>query len=620
MSRTLYHYYERELTFIRQLAQDFAKQYPAAAGRLLVEANRSTDPHIERLIESFALLTGRIQNKLDDEFPELTSALLGVLYPHYLAPIPSMAIVQFGLDRERAQLPEGFLIDRKSRLSVRPIGDQQCKYRTGYPVTLWPVQLAGARFMKPPFPRGLTPPRGTVAALRLQLACMGDLTFDKLELDSLRFFLTGEHETIAILYEALFNHVLQAVFFSPDNVARPSAIIIEPQDCLAQVGFELEDGLLPYPRQSFLGYRLLSEFFAFPARFLFVDLRGLKRVCRSGFQERVDVVLFFNRGSSKLEQDISADTFRLGCTPIVNVFEQTAEPIPLSHSRFEYRIIPDVASPDGMEVYSVDSVTSVDPVTSVQTEYQPFYSFRHTIGEADEEVRTFWYASRRPSLRPRDRGTEVYLSLVDLDFDPRLPSDPVLVVRTTCTNRELPVMLREAGDRIPFDLELAAPVSQVLCVHSPTNPLRPPLRRGTYWRVISHLSLNHLSLSASPDGLEAFKEILRVYDFSDPEFDKQTALVTQQLIDGITGMASRKVTGRIASPHGMSFCRGTEVRLEFDDEKYVGTGVYLFASALERFLGLYTSLNSFTQLIAKTKLGERPFKIWPPRAGAQQLI
>src|SRR5690242_10019518 len=119
MSQTLYHYYERELTFIRQFAQDFARQYPAAAGRLLLEPNRSADPHIERLIEAFALLTGRIQHKLDDDFPELTTALLGVLYPHYLAPVPSMAIVQFELDPARGRLPGGFLIDRHSRLRTR---------------------------------------------------------------------------------------------------------------------------------------------------------------------------------------------------------------------------------------------------------------------------------------------------------------------------------------------------------------------------------------------------------------------------------------------------------------------------------------------------------------------
>src|SRR5947209_20492761 len=139
MTEALYPYYERELIFIRQFARDFAKQYPAAAGRLRLEANQSTDPHIVRLIESFALLAGRIHHKLDDELPELTDALLGLLYPHYLAPVPSMAIVQFAVDPENNSLPDGFGIDKHSVLSTQVVEEGPCTYRTGYPVTLWPI-------------------------------------------------------------------------------------------------------------------------------------------------------------------------------------------------------------------------------------------------------------------------------------------------------------------------------------------------------------------------------------------------------------------------------------------------------------------------------------------------
>ena len=163
-----------------------------------------------------------------------------------------------------------------------------------------------------------------------------------------------------------------------------------------------------------------------------------------------------NRGSEKLEQDINVNTFQLGCTPAINLFEQTAEPIALDLSRHEYRVVPDVANQNGMEVYSVDQVTGVDPISGRTTEYQPFYSFRH--GARFEEQQTFWYATRRPSLQPTDRGTEVHLSLVDLGFDPRLPAESTLVVRTTCTNRELPLILQKAGERLALELEAAAPL------------------------------------------------------------------------------------------------------------------------------------------------------------------
>lgn len=615
MSQELHPYYERELLFIRQLAQEFARQYPAAAGRLLLEPNRSIDPHVERLIEAFALLAGRIHHKLDDEFPELTSAILGVLYPHYLAPIPSMAIIQFDLDYEQSPLPDGFLIDRGSRLHTSPVSDVACRFRTVYPVRLWPVHLASARYLTPPFPAGLAPPPGTAAVLRLRLECRSGLSFADLGLDRLRFYLAGEAQVVATLYETLFNDVTK-VAFRPLDDGEP--LWFDPSECLSQVGFEHDQGMLPYSPRSFLGYRLLTEFFAFPSKFQFADLGSLNFVCTEHFGKALDVVLYLSRSSSNLEQGVNTDTFRLGCSPVVNLFEQTAEPIPITQTRHEYRVVPDVASQQGMEVYSVDSVVGTDPVSRVTTEYHPFYSYKHGISR--EERRTFWTATRRPSVREGDRGTEVELSLVDLDFNPKLPAESMLVVRTTCTNRDLPGKLAMYGDRLRFSLESAAPLARIRCLRLPTVPVRPPTRRGSLWRLVSHLNLNHLSLGGTVESRDALQEMLRLYDFSDPESGEATAAVTRQLIDGITSLSSRRIVHWLDAPEASGFCRGTEITIEFDEKKYVGTGVFLFASVLERFLALYASINSFTRMVARTRGGEGPLKQWPPRAGEQPMI
>lgn len=618
MSETLYPYYERELLFIRQLAQEFARRYPAAAGRLLLEPNRSTDPHVERLIEAFALLAGRIHRKLDDEFPELTDALLSVLYPHYLAPIPSMAVVQFALDAGRAQLPDGFSIDRHSRLHTRPVNDVPCRFRTCYPVKLWPITVAEARLQPPPFPAHLQPPPLTAAVLTLRLECQAGMTFTGLSLDRLRFYLCGDNQVIPLLYELLFNHTQQVVFRPLDTEQRRTPLVFARDACLFPVGFERDEGLLPYPNQSFVGYRLLTEFFTFPNKFWFVDLGGFEQVRRAGFGSRLEVICYLNRTSANLEQSVDAATFRLGCTPVVNLFEQTAEPIPLTQARYEYRVVPDVSKPLGMEVYSIDSVTGTDPTTSTLREYQPFYSFRH--GQSRESQRAFWYASRRPSLLENDRGTEMHLHLVDLDFHPALPAESVLVVRTTCTNRDLSAILQRAGEDLYFELEAAAPLAGIPCLRTPTVPLRPPLRRGAYWRLLSHLNLNHLSLSDGEEGRAALQEILRLYDFSDAEAGPQLASVTQHVIEGITDVRSRRVVGRIQGATASGFCRGLEVAIEFDEQKYVGVGVYLFACVLERFLGLYASINSFTQLVARVSQREGYLKKWLPRAAEQQLL
>jgi type VI secretion system protein ImpG len=260
-------------------------------------------------------------------------------------------------------------------------------------------------------------------------------------------------------------------------------------------------------------------------------------------------------------------------------------------------------------VYSIDAVTCTPPSLEEPIHVQPFYSFKQAA--AAERQQAFWYASRRASERKGDAGTEVYLSLVDLKFQPTLPAVETLTIHATCTNRDLPARLPFGGDRGDFQLEGAAPLSRIRCLTKPTETLRPPLRRGTQWRLTSHLTLNYLSIAEG--GREPLQEILKLYDFSESP-------VIQQQIAGITNVTSRRVVGRPPSMPWNGFCRGIEVTIEFDEQKYVGSSVFLLASVLERFLGLYASINSFVQFVAKTRQREEPLKRWLPRAGEQILL
>jgi type VI secretion system protein ImpG len=531
--------------------------------------------------------------------------------------------VQFVADPARTPLLDGFAIPKHTEVLTPPVNDLRCRYRTAYPVTLWPVAVVGARLQGPPWqslrlPPGFRLPDGTAAVLRLQLECQAGAKFADLSLDALRFHLLGENHVVAELYELLLNHTSQVSIVPADQPTAPRLDLTAAQ-ALAPVGFEPGDDLFPYPPQSFPGYRLLTEFFAFPAKFWFVDLLGLGRACRAGFGKRADVLVCLKRTSANLEKAVEAATFRLGCAPAVNLFEKTAEPIPVTQARYEYRVVPQADQTDGMEVYSVDEVTGMDPEGGPEpVAYRPFFGIAHPCGRGRE---AYWYASRRASTRENDHGTEVYLNLVDRGWDPLMPATTTLVVRTTCTNRELAAPLQRAGDQLALELKLAAPVSEVRCVRTPTLPLRPPRRRrGSYWRLLSHLSLNHLSLTDLEEGRLALQEILRLYDFSDPESGHQRAEVHALLVEGLVGVSSRRVVGRVGEAATAGFCRGVEVTVELDEEKYVGTGAFLFAAVLERFLALYATVNSFTQLVAKAKQGERVIKRWPPRAGDKPLL
>jgi type VI secretion system protein ImpG len=610
MSEELLPYYNRELAYLRRLGAEFAEAYPKIAGRLRLGEDAAEDPHVERLIEAFAFLSARIRHKLDDDFPEITDALLGVLYPHFLAPIPSMAVVQFVLDRGQAELTTGYPIARDAPIETDPIGGEPCRFRTCYPVTLWPVELTAAELTGPPFTAPSVPYMSkTTAVLRLQLRCFAkELTFGKLAVDRLRFFLKGQAQHVFALYELLFNNVLGVALAASPADPRPALC---DAACLEQVGFDREQGMIPYPARSFLGYRLLSEYFAFPSKFLFFDLL-LNRPALAAAGNKLDVFIYLNRSSRELEQNVSRETFQLGCAPVVNLFSQRAEPIPLSHAETQYRVVPDARRPLVAEVYSIDRVTATSPDNETR-EYAPFYSIQH--GASTGRGKAFWYAARRPAGEtrgPSDRGTEVFLSLVDLDFRPAAPADWVLDVETTCLNRDLPYRLPFGGGQPRLRLSQGAPLERIECLTRPTPTLRPALRRGALWRVISHLSLNHLSLGDQEDGADALREILKLYDFADSAESRST-------IEGILSVRSRRVVGRTGGLRG-GVCRGVEVAVHLDEERFSGSGLFLFASLLERFAALYCSINSFSRLVVSTNKREGELRRWPPRAGETVLL
>jgi type VI secretion system protein ImpG len=605
--------YEDELKYIRRLGVEFARERPKIADRLLLdrETGESEDPHVERLIEAFAFLTARIRLKLDDEFPEITDALLGVLYPHYLAPIPSMSLVQFELSPGQGHLTGGYTIPRHSRLYSREVRGLPCRFRTAYPVTLWPLELVSARYLTAPFGALVAPPPGageTPALLRLELRTPANVKLSGLHLDRLRFFLNGDDLTTRTLYELIFNHVTHVVIRNGDP---HGPVHIQDAACLHPVGFGRDESLLPCDARSFVGYQLLTEYFTFPTKFLFWDLTGLEPTCGEQYRDRLEVFLFLNRNVPEMESRIKTDTFRLGCCPIVNLFAQEADPIRLTQNRHEYLVIPDVRHPDALEVYSIDRVYSTNPQQRRTVEYQPFYSFRHASQEPEQQV--YWYAQRRPSVRKGDSGTEMYLALADAAFDPRLPPTEVLSLQTTCTNRNLPGELRVAGGAAwQFQLEGQSPLKAIVPLVPPTATTRLPFAQNR-WRLISHLALNHLSLTGGADGAAALREVLKLYDFADTK-------VSSQHIAGILDVRSRRAVAPLRDGLSQGFCRALEITIEFDEDKYAGSGVFLFAAVLERFLTLYASLNSATRLVARTKQSVHELKRWPFRAGERTLL
>jgi type VI secretion system protein ImpG len=319
----------------------------------------------------------------------------------------------------------------------------------------------------------------------------------------------------------------------------------------------------------------------------------------------------FERGDRRqsLELGVAKGTFRLGCVPAVNLFDQLAEPILMEQKKFEYRIVSDARREESLDIFSIDDVTGVMAGSKDTVTYQPFFSHRHSLGGGPTQ--TFWHSTRKLSGWRTNKASDVYITFVDLTGTKKTPDRDTVTMRLTCSNGELPSRLPFGNERGDFELAQGGPITRIVALTKPTDALQPPQQHGLLWRLVSKLSLNYLSLVS--EGGDAFREILRLHNFTG-------SLSAEKQIDGILNLKSQPHFARLTSHHGVTFARGTRVELELDEEQFAGVGAYTFSAVMDVFLGLYTSMNSFSQLTIKTRQRKRALKQWPPRAGQKILM
>jgi type VI secretion system protein ImpG len=605
MSDTLLPYYDRELTAIHRLATEFAEAYPKIAGRLRLSPGGVDDPHVARLLDGVAFLAARVHHRLDDEFPELTDALLGMLYPHYLSPVPSCMVARLDCAAD-LQLPDTRPVG--TALETEPVRGEALRYRTTAPVTLWPIEVENIRLTGLPIVAPANPAAtGAVAALRITLKCaMPEMTFAQLGVDRLRFFLQGPSNQTLPLYELLGGHVLSMAF--ADSATDPNPVIV-PATSVQPAGFADDEALLPWSARGFSGFRLLTEYFAFPEKFLFIDIENIERKTMISGGNRLEVFIYLDRAVSELERTIGQQSMVLGCVPIVNLFSRRCEPIAVTHTQTEYRIVPDARRPHFAEVWSIERVRETRPDGSTRP-WRPFH--RLTESDPDPAAPGGFYHPTRRTAAPGVSGTEVFLTPHDPGFDPSAPGDAVLSVDALCLNRDLPTDLPYGGGRPSLRLvEGAASVAAVTPVTPPTTTLRPPLRENGFWRLISHLSLSHLSVTGGAGGADALKEVLRLYAFRDTP---ETTTAIEALMSVTSQPGAARAPGRMGA-----FCRGLDVTLEFDPRAWQVGGLFLLASVLERFLALHATINSFTRTRAVLRGRPGNAGAWPARSGTRVL-
>ena len=563
------------------------------------------------MIESFAYLNAKTQHKLNDDFPELSDALLSVLFPHYQAPIPAMSIVQFTPDAE--QLESCYTIPGNTLLETGLFKGERCLFTSTYPIELMPVKVTSASLMGRPFTTpGSNDIKGAESVLKISLKTLSaQIKFSELKPEKLRFYLKGQSQHINPLYQLLLNDCNNVVMTFPDA---DSSSVFMGKESIQAVGFGADEGLLPYPPSSFIGYRLLTEYFSFPEKFTFIDFTGFADNIAKNTGNSLDLYIYLNDSNIELEHNITAQTFSLGCTPVINLFKHRADPIKLDHTQQDYKIIPDARRPLGYEVYSVDRV-SASTSAGQQEEFHPIYGLSHEHQESNSH--SFWFTSRQSAklcASERDEGSHVFISFIDLNFNPNLPEDRTVNIESTCSNRDFPNKLPFAVDKSGLQcVNKSPPCSNITFLIQPGVSIRPPLRNHARWRLISHLNLNHLSITGGDDAAKALKEILRLYDF-------KNSASTRALIESIEDVNAKPISAPLFIDGRNTLCRGFEVTVVLDDIKLAGSSTYLFATVLEHFFSLYCSINSFTRVLIKLKNKEGYLKKCPPRSGEKILL
>lgn len=619
-------YYERELGILRTLAGQFAEQHPKVAARLRLGRDESQDPHVERLLQGAAFLAADVQKRLDDDFPELTDGLLDLLLPHALRPVPSMAIVRMAIDPKQAALTAGYLVPRGTELQTEEVEGERCTYRTCFATRLWPLHITAVQLGGPPFTLPMVPPAGTAAILSLGIETLAPgVRISQMALGALRLHLHADAgQPIAELYELLLTRCSGVVLFRDADDPAP---IVLPKEALVPAGFAADEAALPHDPRVFSGYRLLTEFFALPQKYLFIDLCGLTPERLAGFGASMRVAVLLTETSRELERIVGPGALHLGCTPVVNLFEQQFDSVQLDGRRSEVCLTPDSRRPRAIEIYRLDSVQVSEPGED-PTDVRPFYAISPTaptlVGDAATAGRLRWFAMRRMHREPRpdggvDRASDTWLSLVDEAAGPAAIAGLTVHSRGLCTNRNLPARLPFAVDRPRLQFrDGQGPIGTITCLTRPTVATRMLPGRGTGWRLVSHLSLNHLSLVDSGDGqaAKALREMLRLYLADDADDFEQR----RRWIESIVAVSSRRVAARVGGDRG-GVCQGVEVRLELDDGRFDDHAAYLFSSVIERFLAGWVNVNSFTRLVSTSRQRERRKEqwVWPPRAGAEVL-
>lgn len=625
MDPRLLNLYEQELRYFRESAGEFARAFPKIAHRLGIEGQEVADPYVERLIEATAFLAARVGLKVDAEYPRFTGHLLDIVYPHFLAPTPSMAVCSFTPDLDDANLAHGPTLPRNSGLRARHAVGQNthCEFRTAHALRVWPLEVTKAQYFTyaPDLPLAQHPrARDIRGGLRIGLRATAGLQMAQIALDSLEMYFGGADDVAWQLHACMHGQPV-GVMVRP---AQPTAPLQHlPGSAVAEVGYGDDEALLPVTATGFSGYRLVQEYFAFPERFRFARIDGLRRILAGLATTEIELIVLFSRGDAALEKLVTAENVLLHCVPAVNLFSKRLDRVAVTEGVSQFHLLADRTRPQDFEVHTVTDVMGHGGGQgdgAHEQAFLPFYAAFHGSRHSHPAYFTTTRDPRMLSVRQRGEGhrsshigSELFMQIVDPQQAPYASSLRQLAVTALVTNRDLPLLL-PAGRENDFDCVDSFPVQRVRMVRGPSRPVSPVVHQGLGWRVVDHLALNYLSLSdSSPaEGAAALREMLMLYAVHADE-------ARQGQVRGLLSVRTQPVTRRLPLPGPIAFGRGLEVRLEVDTTAFHGHSAFLFGAVMSHFLTRHVEVNHFVETVLAIA-GKGETMRWRPLCGTRQIL
>ena len=579
-------YFQDELTYLRELGKEFSDANPQLAPFL---AERGADPDVERLLEGFAFMTGRLSQKLNDQIPELTHGMIDLMWPHYLRPIPAMSVVEFtpvpNAIAELRQIPRGTELD-----SV-PVEGTNCRFRTCYNVDVAPISLTDATLTQTA--------KGSRLVLAFRILTGGSLA--QLNLPRLRLFINGDPFVAQSMYLWVRRYLSRLSVVSGDKNGDGQHVEL-PQGSVQPVGYSVDESLFDYSDNVFPGYRLLQDYFVLQDKFLFVDIQNLQAVGTTSAEFSLEFE--FERPVEDHVR-VNKDMFRLHATPVSNLFKRDGDPLRVDRTSMEYRVRPAGRDANHYEVYSIDHMESRMQGLASRKVYTPVASFAH---EENSDSNAGFYSKHLKSA-VTGRGFDTYVSFAGQKQMADKLSQEIISVDLTCTNRQLPEKLKVGDIKLPTS---SSPEYVTFANITPVTPaVYPSLEADLQWQLISNMSLNYSTLSHP----EMLKTVLRSYDFralTDRQAERQLELKLAGIGDIHVEPGDRLADGLPV--------RGISITMRLKESHFTSEGdMFLFACVLNQFFSLYASINSYHML---TVIGEEKGEIyqWPLKMGLQNIL